>query len=177
MKPVLISAMVLMGMASWAQAQTPQQWEQCAERVGRSVDSQEVGQVGYELAIKKQCGVRPVSNAGMAQPDGKSPFDVVQAAPWKARFQQLTGKRYQAIKESLAVSSEMQRQGDWLVGSGYDPRGAGASKAVIAVNTKTGKVMAAYNDSRKTQFFGLNQNSKGVPAKVWQWVSDESAAG
>ena len=102
---------------------------------------------------------------------------MVQAAPWKARFQQLTGKRYQAIKESLAVSSEMQRQGDWLVGSGYDPRGAGASKAVIAVNTKTGKVMAAYNDSRKTQFFGFNQNSKGVPAKVWQWVSDESAAG
>jgi hypothetical protein len=94
MKPVLISAMVLMGMASWAQAQTPQQWEQCAERVGRSVDSQEVGQVGYELAIKDKCGVRPVSNAGMAKPDGKSPFDVVQAAPWKARFQQLTGKRY-----------------------------------------------------------------------------------
>ena len=40
MKPVLISAMVLMGMASWAQAQTPQQWEQCAERVGRSVNAQ-----------------------------------------------------------------------------------------------------------------------------------------
>jgi hypothetical protein len=117
MKPVLISAMVLMGMASWAQAQTPQQWDQCAERVGRSVDVQEVGQIGYENAIKDKCGVRPVSNAGMAKPDGKSPFDVVQAAPWKGRFQQLTGKRYQGIKESLAVSSAMQRKaiGWWAV--------------------------------------------------------------
>ena len=68
MKPVLISAMVLMGMASWAQAQTPQQWDQCVERVGRSVDVQEVGQIGYENAIKDACGVRPVSNAGMAKP-------------------------------------------------------------------------------------------------------------
>ena len=177
MKPVLISAMVLMGMASWAQAQTPQQWDQCVERVGRTVDVQEVGQIGYENAIKDACGVRPVSNAGMAKPDGKSPFDVVQAAPWKARFQQLTGKRYQGIKDSLAVSSAMQREGAWLVGSGYDPRGAGASKAVIAVNTQTGKVLAAYTDSRGPQFFGFNQNSKGVPAKVWQWVSEETAAG
>ena len=67
MKPVLISAMVLMGMASWAQAQTPQQWDQCVERVGRTVDVQEVGQIGYENAIKDACGVRPLSNAGMAK--------------------------------------------------------------------------------------------------------------
>ena len=177
MKKMYLGALLVLGATSWAQAQTPQQWEQCAERVGRSVDVQETGQVGYELAIKDKCGVRPISNAGMAKPDGKLPFDVVQAAPWKGRFQQLTGKTYGSIKESLAVSSAMQRQGDWLVGSGYDPRGAGATKAAIAVNTKTGKVMAAYASSDGVKFFGFNENSKGVPDKLWQWGSEETAAG
>ena len=177
MKKVYLSALLVLGVASWAQAQTPQQWDQCAERVGRTVDSQEVGAIGVESAIKRQCGTRPISNAGMAKPDGKLPYDVFQAAPWKARFQQLTGKSYSGIKESLTVSGRMERQGDWLVGSGYDPRGAGASSAAIAVNSKTGKVLAVYNAGGDTRFFGFNQNSKGVPAKLWEWVSESTAAG
>ena len=75
MKPVLISAMVLMGMASWAQAQTPQQWDQCAERVGRSVDVYEVGQIGYENAIKDKCRhtrQRMLFKIRLVEPEGET---------------------------------------------------------------------------------------------------------
>ena len=160
-----------------AQAKTPQQWADCADKVGRTIDVQEVGNIGYESEIKSKCGTRPVSTTGMAKPDGKHPHDVIQAAPWKARFQQLVGKSYANLTSALVVSSAMQRQGDWLVGSGYDPRGAGSSKAVIAINTKTGKVMAAYSDTEDgVKFFGFDENTKGVPSKFSQWVA-ESAAG
>lgn len=85
----------------FAEAKTLQQWEQCADKAGRSVNVQEVGNIGYEAEIKRQCGTRPVATVGMAKPDGKLPYDVIQAEPWKKKFQQLTGKEYTKVKTLL----------------------------------------------------------------------------
>jgi hypothetical protein len=167
----------LLSLPVFVQAKTLQQWEQCADKAGRSVNVQEVGNIGYEAEIKKQCGTRPVATAGMVKPDGKLPYDVIQAEPWKKKFQQIAGKQYTDVKQSLVVSSPMQREGDWLVGSGYDPKGAGASKAVIAVNTKTGKVMALMSSYDGVEYFGFDENTKNLPRKLQQWITEEVAAG
>ncbi|MDR0236163.1 hypothetical protein [Acinetobacter sp.] len=177
MRKITFLLVGLLAIPFVAQAKTLQQWEQCADKAGRSVNVQEVGNIGYEAEIKKQCGTRPVATVGMVKPDGKLPYDVIQAEPWKKKFQQLTGKEYTKVKTSLVVSSAMKREGDWLIGSGYDPKGAGASKAVIAVNTKTGKVMALMSSYDGVQYFGFDENTKNIPQKLQQWISEEVAAG
>lgn len=159
-------------------AKSLQSWEQCRDKVGNSIDISEVGNIGYEQELVKQCGDRPVMPIAANKLGESLPFDVVQATPWADQFKKLTGKGYTELKSSLTVSSKMQREGDWIVGSGYDPQGGNTSKAIIAINTKTNKVIAVYADvAGELKLYGFNHDSKGVPEKVWQWLSSETGAG
>ncbi|TCM61196.1 hypothetical protein EC844_12949 [Acinetobacter calcoaceticus] len=169
---------IMLGTSFTAQAQSLENWEQCAFKVGEVIEILEIGNIGYEQEVKKQCGLRPTPRIEISQLEAKLPFDVIQAEPWKQKFQQLTGKGYDDVKLSLTVSSAMQRDGDWLVGKGHDSQGGDSSKAVIAVNSKTGKVLAIYADvTGVLEMYGFDVNSKGIPEKLWQWLSEETGAG
>lgn len=177
MKTILFG-WVLSSCAAMVLAQTPQQWAQCAERAGRNVDVAALGQVGYAMAIAQHCGERPVNNTGMANPEGRLPSDVMQSPVWKARFLKIASPaKYQEMVRSVTVSSAMVRDGQWLVGSGYDPAGAGASKAAVAVNTQTGEVMVALLLGSDMDFYGFDEHSDNAPQKLWQWVTEQSAGG
>ncbi|WP_353171053.1 hypothetical protein [Acinetobacter rudis] len=159
-------------------AKSLQSWEQCIERVGKTIDIAEVGNIGYEQEVVKQCGTRPIVPIEINKLGDKLPFDVIQAAPWKEKFQKLTQKDYKNIQTALTVSSSMQPDGDWMIGHGHDPQGGNTSKAVIAINTKTAKVLAVYADVTGVRnLYGFNENSKDVPQKLLQWLSDETGVG
>jgi len=177
-KHILLTTIILITPLFTVQAQTLQAWEKCVEKVGQTIDTFEVGNIGYENEIKKQCGVRPATTITQNQFEKSLPSDLIVSTNWKERFQKLMGKQYENIKSSLTVSSPMQRDGNWFVGNGYDPRDGGSSKAIIAINPRTNKVLAAYIDATGAlHFYGFNENSKDLPKKLTHWLSEESAAG
>lgn len=171
--------LMLIGLALpfTVQAQSIQDWEKCADKVGSTLNVLEIGNIGYEQEIKIRCGERPSTTISKDKLVNSLASDVIKASQWKSRFQKLTLKDYAAVQASLTVSGPMQREGDWLVGSGYDPKGAGSEQAIIAVNTRNNKVMAAYVSAGVLHTYGFDENSKDVPEKFWQWMLGKTAAG
>lgn len=173
--PAFIAASMILPFS--VHAQSIQDWEKCANRFGATINVLEIGNFNYEEEIKKHCGERPSSDITQDKLASYLASDVIQATQWKVKFQKLIKKDYAAVRSSLTVSATMQREGDWYVGSGYDPRGAGSEQAVIAVNIKSQQVLAAYISSGVLYLYGFDENSQNVPEQLWQWISVQTAAG
>lgn len=177
MKIVYLISISNLILSSAVQAQSIQEWENCTNKIGRSLNTLEIGNIGYEQELKKHCGVRPATHITQDKLANSIAYDLIQANQWKVKFQQLLKKDYIAVQSALSVSGTMQNNGNWWVGSGYNPQGAGVDQAAIAINTKTHQVLAVYVKAGVLQTYGFDENTQDVPEKLWQWMSGKTAAG
>ena len=165
-------AMMCVASVATVEAKSLTQWESCVDKLATSANQTQIGVVGVNELIQQNCGDRPIDEAAMRRPEGRLPFDVLRSKHWQGRFTKIAGKDYALLEEGLTVSNTMKPDGAWLVGSGYDPRGGGASSAVIAVNVQTGQVMAAYDDAGSIRFYGFKEHDANVPKSLRNWLQE-----
>lgn len=149
------------------------QWEQCRDKAESSVNQMEVGVAGVEYAISSQCGEPPAQEPSASKGSiGMHPYDVVRSKAWKNKFIRIAKAKYKPFVARLAVASETQLMGDWVVGDGMMPHSGGSDAAAFAINVKTEEVLAIMiEDGSKISAFGFSSNQK-VPEYFRTWVKE-----
>jgi hypothetical protein len=154
-----------------ATARTYEQWEECRTRAAASVNAMEVGRQGMEEAIERQCGSRPVREAGTERGVGVRPDDLVRSKTWRKKFMAITGDQYDALVKRLHVTSETVLEDGWIVGRGNAPHAGTIDEAALAIDARTGRVFAAIMvDGKRLYGFGFGEAWTDAPPSLQRWA-------
>jgi ankyrin repeat protein len=146
------------------------QWEKCRDRAAASADPLN-GRQGIEDAIQRQCGEPPVREAGTARGIGVRPADLVRSTTWKKKFMDVTGDRYAAFVERLAVSGVTELQDGWIIGDGNAAHAGTIDEAALAIEARSERVFAAIMvGGSRIYGFGFGDSWTNAPPPLQRWA-------
>ncbi len=144
-----------------------------AETVSVTMGSMQPGKGDITYIYDGKNPIREVenglANSGMANAndwgfwDGKYPYDLIAAGELQGTFMKLLGDASTLVEAQtlLSFSSPMERDGDWIAGTGCAPYLCEESAGAIAVNAKTGHFLIALW-------------RKGAPVRAWGRLGDST---
>ncbi|HGG04579.1 MAG TPA: hypothetical protein ENK28_03905 [Aliiroseovarius sp.] len=144
-----------------------------AETVSVTMGSMQPGKGDITYVYDGKNPIREVQNglakSGMANAsdwgfwDGKYPYDLITAGELQGTFLKLLGDASTLVEAQtlLSFSGPMDRDGDWIAGTGCAPQLCEESAGAIAVNVVTGHFLVALWRA-------------GTPARAWGALGDST---
>lgn len=108
-----------------------------------------------------------VPASGFAALVGVHPAEAVTDAALGLALQNALGDRFSDFEDRLQVSSEVQRDGDFVHGSGCMPKLCTEEEAAFAIDVNTGAVTAAILSGGQIQTFGATTKTLPAPLRAW----------
>ena len=86
------------------------------------------------------------------------------------KFRQLLGNDYDAVKNSVSVSS-IHLESGYLIASGNAPNSGGYDMAIWAIDTQDGNIYAVWKLNNQLKVYGTSSEQR-LPAPLYQWYKE-----
>ena len=100
---------------------------------------------------------------------GQDPVSVMENPNLKLRFEKILGPSLPDFEARLEISSNTEKNGDLIVGTGLMPHRGEFDDAAYAINIQTGTVCAVMRVNQEVKVFGVNAVTE-LPKPLTDWL-------
>lgn len=112
------------------------------------------GEVVREVGLGQSASFSPPANGGLPW-EGHYAYELFRASDWRPALVEVMGEDgYRYGGQTFNLSAPMERQGNWVVGTGCRQHDCGDWRGAIALHVTDGRILVAINDHGNAQFWG-----------------------
>ena len=147
-----------------AKPKTAAEWQACQAKAQRSVNVLVVGTAGIDSAVAEQCGPPIAKRSAGKQPAGQHPQAVLNMQYWQPKFKALLGQDFADFHSAMETGSHTQKQGDWVIGEGYESKSGGDVQGFFAIHLPSERIYAALNLGAGAKTYGFRVSEGAIKA-------------
>lgn len=112
------------------------------------------GRVVREVALGQSASFSPPSAGGLPWV-GRYAYELFRASDWRPALVAVMGEDgYAFAGETFNLAAPMERQGDWVVGTGCRQHDCGDWRGAVALHVSDGRILVAINNHGDVQVWG-----------------------